>query len=148
MILNIAGNVFCGQVGGETALTISQRFPKILRDHKVISTNSNDTSFSHSQQWIETITPASVATLSSGEFVGVVADDPDKPMELKAFHAKLVREATSTKNEPLPIVRDISAEEILQLFQQVKRDIEVLVGDEIRRMVMDDHLRVLMVGNF
>ncbi|MBN8855610.1 MAG: TraM recognition domain-containing protein [Sphingobacteriales bacterium] len=31
MILAIAGNVFCGQVGGETALRVSERFPKILR---------------------------------------------------------------------------------------------------------------------
>jgi hypothetical protein len=148
MILNIAGNVFCGQVGGETALTISQRFPKILRVHKVISTNSNDTSFSHSQQWIETITPASVATLSSGEFVGVVADDPDKPLELKTFHAKLVREASkTTQNDPLPIVRNISTEQIMQLFQQVKRDIEILVSDEIQRMVADDHLRAFMVNS-
>jgi hypothetical protein len=148
MILNIAGNVICGQVGGETALRISERFPKILRDNKTISTNSNDTSFSHSQQWIETITPAKVATLSSGEFVGVVADDPDKPLELKAFHAKLMREAISSKNEPLPLVRDISAEEIMQLFQEVKTDIEILVRDEMARMVTDNHLRGLLVGNF
>ncbi|MDO6433054.1 YWFCY domain-containing protein [Flavitalea sp. BT771] len=148
MILNIAGNVICGQVGGETALRISERFPKILRDHKTISTNSNDTSFSHSQQWIETITPARVATLSSGEFVGVVADDPDKPLELKAFHAKLIREATSSKNDPLPLVRDISVEEILQLFQGVKSDIEVLISDEMQRMVTDNDLRGFLVGNF
>jgi hypothetical protein len=149
MMLNIAGNVFCGQVGGETALRISERFPKILRDHKTISTNSNDTSFSHSQQWIETVTPAKVATLSSGEFVGVVADDPDKYLELKAFHAKLVRkEARTMKNDPLPIVREVSTEEILELFQQVKGDITQLVSDEIQRMMIDDDLRTLMVGNF
>jgi len=149
MMLNIAGNLFCGQVGGETALRISERFPKILRDHKTISTNSNDTSFSYSQQWIETVTPAKVATLSSGEFVGIVADDPDKPLELKAFHAKLAREASSfARNEPLPVVRDISVEEIMRLFQQVKVDIETLVRDEMVRMVTDNHLRSLLVGNF
>jgi len=147
MILNIAGNVICGQVGGETAQRISERFPRILQDHDSISSNSNDTSVSHSSQWTEAITPATIAQLSSGEFVGVIADDPGQTVEYKAFHARLVQEHWEPPaNKPLPLVRDISRTMILEVYHQVKQDVESMVRAEIARMLADEDLRLLMVA--
>jgi len=146
MILAIAGNVFCGQVGGETALRVSERFPKILRDHKSVSTNSHDTSFSQSDQWMESMNIAGVATLSSGEFVGVVADDPGKEMEFKAFHAKILREEVlHSPSQPLPIVREVTAEEVRKVYMQVKADIKMIVEKEMTRMQGDPDLMVFRV---
>ncbi|HXB35825.1 MAG TPA: YWFCY domain-containing protein, partial [Puia sp.] len=75
-VLNISGNFICGQTAGETAKWVSERFPKVLKDRSSVSTNSSDTSVSVTPQWEEAITPATLAMLSSGEFVGVTADDP------------------------------------------------------------------------
>ncbi len=147
MILNIAGNIFCGQVSGETAQRISQRFPKVLQEQESFSTNSEDTSVTFSQQWRDTITPATIANLSSGEFVGVVADDPGQTVEYKTFHARLVREGVKlSAGEPLPVVRAISEEMVMQGFHQVKWDIEYMVKSELARMAGDEDLRLLLVS--
>jgi hypothetical protein len=146
MILAIVGNVFCGQVGGETALRVSERFPKIIRDHTSVSTNSHDTSFSHSDHWMESMSIAGVATLSSGEFVGVVADDPGQEMEFKAFHAKILRgEEVDLPHEPLPKVREVTEEEVRAVYMQVKEDVKMIVGKEMARMQGDPDLWVFRV---
>ncbi|HVU56051.1 MAG TPA: YWFCY domain-containing protein [Puia sp.] len=146
MILAIAGNVFCGQVGGETALRVSERFPKIIRDHRSVSTNSHDTSFGHSDHWMESMSIAGVATLSSGEFVGVVADDPGQEMEYKAFHARILRgESIDLPSEPLPRVREVTEEEVRAVYMQVKVDIKMIVGKEMARMQGDPDLLVFKV---
>lgn len=63
LMMNISGNLLCGQVGGETARWVSERFPKILQEKTSVSNNSSDTSVTTSIQWEETITPATIATL-------------------------------------------------------------------------------------
>jgi hypothetical protein len=144
-ILNIAGNVLCGQAGGETARWMSERFPKVQKEKTSVSTGSLDTSISRALQWEPMVTPATIANLSSGEFVGVVADDPDVPVELKAFHAKVRREDEEVLgNEPLPVVFSSPGEElstaIQQVFEGVKLDIRKMVDEEMRKMAADDNL--------
>jgi YWFCY protein/TraM recognition site of TraD and TraG len=128
LILNITGNLLCGQVGGETARWVSERFPKILHDKTTVSTNSKDTSISQSQQWEHTVTPATVSTLSSGEFLGVVADDPGQELVLKAFHARLSREQEPQNIAPLalPIVRLVDAITVKENFERIKTEISNL----------------------
>jgi len=144
LILNISGNLLCGQVGGETARWVSERFPKILQETTSVSNNSSDTSVTTSIQWEETITPATIATLSSGEFVGVVADDPDKEIELKAFHARLVKEAAkntvgalkgAAAAGELPVVGKVDKEVVKANFDRVRQDIQRLVGEEVARVM-------------
>ena len=133
LFLNITGNFFCGQVGGETARWVSERFPKIQRERPGISTNSHDTTISTSLQWEPTVTPATIAALSAGEFVGMVADDPGREMELKAFHARLVRGKGVTKKIELPMVKAVDADEVRQHFQKIKQDVLYLVSVELER---------------
>jgi len=146
MILAIAGNVFCGQVGGETALRVSERFPKVLRDHKSVSTNSHDTSFSTSDHWMESMNIAGVATLSSGEFVGVVADDPGKEMEFKAFHARILRdEMVNSPSHALPIVREVTQEAVREVYMQVKAEVKMIVEKGMARLKGNPDLEVFLV---
>jgi hypothetical protein len=142
LFMNISGNLLCGQVGGETAKWVSERFPKILQEKTSVSNNSADTSVTTSIQWEETVTPATIATLSSGEFVGVVADDPDKEIELKAFHARLVAEERVADGSELPVVRKVGKEEVMENFDKVRADILRLVGDVVGR-VMEANSRLL-----
>jgi hypothetical protein len=130
IFLNIAGNLLCGQVAGETAKWVSERFPKIQRERSTISTNNSDTTENLSQQWEPTVTQATVAGLSSGEFVGILSDEPGKELPLKAFHGRLVREDVKDE-EPgteIPVVRQVSAEVVGQRFILVKKDIEKLIA--------------------
>lgn len=110
VILNTVGNIFSGQVVGETAKTLSERFGKIVQKRQSISINRNDTSTSISTQ-LDSLIPASkISTLSQGMFVGAVADNFGEKIEQKIFHAQIVvdtkKVATETKNfKPIPEIR-------------------------------------------
>ncbi|MES1159983.1 MAG: TraM recognition domain-containing protein, partial [Bacteroidota bacterium] len=143
LIANITGNLVCGQVGGETARWVSERFPTTVQYRKSVSVNSSDTSISRSEQEVNTISAATIATLSSGEFVGIVADDPDRKIEHKAFHARIVKDTKSLKDKnryELPVVREVDETVIGENFQRVKKEIKELVVGETQRIVGDPAL--------
>ena len=88
---------------------MSERFPMIQQEKPSISHNSSDLSVSTTLQREPNVNQATIASLSSGEFVGVLSDDPGSELELKVFHGKILRESTSV-SEPvydLPVVRDV-----------------------------------------
>ncbi|HWK08376.1 MAG TPA: TraM recognition domain-containing protein [Puia sp.] len=148
LFLNIAGNLVCGQVGGETARWVSERFPGVVRYNKTVSVNSSDTSVSRSEQTTSAVDVATIANLSSGEFVGIVADDPELEVEFKAFHARITKDAKSTdrkRSEEMPVVRQVDAAMIEANFQQVKREIEEMVTTETQRILGDPVLSKKMV---
>jgi hypothetical protein len=70
-----------------------------MQDRESLSINSADTSISHSKQLESAIPPSKISTLSSGEFVGMVADDPTEKIELKAFHCQILNDHEALKNE-------------------------------------------------
>jgi type IV secretory pathway TraG/TraD family ATPase VirD4 len=140
-ILNMTGNLLCGQTGGDTARWVSERFPPIVQHKTTVSTNSTDTSRSESEQTMPAITPATLATLSSGEFVGILADDPGNEMEFKAFHAKIIKKNTKEKLLDLPVVREIAPGELEENFRRVKAEVRELVESEIKRMMRDPKLK-------
>ncbi len=90
VIQNTVGNIFSGQVVGDTAKSLSEHFGKILQKRQSISINSNDRSTSFSAQ-LDTLIPASkIATLTQGMFVGAVSDNFGERIEQKIFHAEIV----------------------------------------------------------
>ena len=52
VIQNTVGNVFSGQVVGETAKTLSERFGKVLQQRQSMTINRNDKSTSTPHKWI------------------------------------------------------------------------------------------------
>src|SRR6185312_6099833 len=126
-IMNICGNVFCGQAGGETARWVSEKFPKIMKERVSVSDGNGEPSTSRHMQWEPVMTPATVAGLSSGECVGVVADDPDVELGVKAFHARLIRKGGDRGRE-LPLVREVTEEDVQREYERVR--------GEVQRMVM------------
>ena len=97
VIVNITGNIISGQVTGETAKQLSERFGKIMQDRSSVSINRTDTSISRSKQLDSAIPASTIATLSSGEFVGMVADDPGCKIELKTFHSEILNDHQALK---------------------------------------------------
>ena len=91
VIMSTVGNFISGQVLGDTAKQLSERFGKIIQNRESISINSSETSISKSTQLDQAVPPSTIAALSSGEFVGMVADTPDLKIALKAFHSEIGR---------------------------------------------------------
>jgi hypothetical protein len=99
VIMNITGNIFSGQVTGETAKQLSERFGKIMQDRESLSINSSDTSICRSKQLESAVPPSKISALSSGEFVGMVADDPDCKIDMKTFHCEVLNDHDALKKE-------------------------------------------------
>jgi len=152
LILNICSNLACGQVGGETARWVSERFHGAVHYKTTISMNSSDTSISKTEQVTQVITPATIATLSSGEFLGIVADDPDMEISLKAFHATITRDPDDRKNRkgqgqfvPLPITRKVDKDAIEANYLNIKQDVRNLVDQELERILGDPTLAQFII---
>jgi hypothetical protein len=136
VIMNIVGNVISGQVVGETSKFLSERFGKIVQERESISINRTDTSVSRSTQLDAAIPPSKIASLSSGEFVGMVADDPEQKIALKVFHAEILNDHAALKKEEdayqaIPPVRKVSQDEIQQNYLRVKEDIRLIIEDRL-----------------
>jgi len=138
VIMNIVGNIISGQVVGETAKNLSERFGRIVQERQSVSINSSDTSLSRSTQLDAAIPPARIATLSSGEFVGTVADDPNQKIELKVFHADIKNDHAAIHREetaykPIPKIRTITPYEVQENYYRIKKDIDTIVFETLNR---------------
>ena len=81
VVMNTVGNIFSGQVVGETAKTLSERFGKVLQRRQSITINRNDKSTSINTQMDSLIPPSKISSLTQGMFVGSVADTFDERIE-------------------------------------------------------------------
>ncbi|MGC4102367.1 conjugal transfer protein MobC [Ferruginibacter sp.] len=139
VIVSITGNIISGQVMGETSKLLSERFGKIMQDRQSMSINRTDTSISHSRQLDNAIPASKIATLSSGEFVGLVADNPDEKIKLKMFHSAIINDTgklnAETKNfKEIPQVCSVTKQQVIDNFYQVKLDIKKIIADEVAKL--------------
>lgn len=143
VIQNTVGNIFAGQVVGETAKTLSERFGKVLQRRQSISINHNDTSTSINTQMDSLIPASKIANLSQGTFVGAVSDNFGETIEQKIFHAQIVldneRIAAETKAyKKIPIINefkdeegnDIMAQQIKRNYDRIKSDVLDIIEEE------------------
>lgn len=150
VIMNITGNIISGQVTGDTAKQLSERFGKIMQDRQSLSINSGDTSISRSRQLDSAIPPSKISALSSGEFIGMVADDPDNKIELKAFHCEILNDHAALKKEEdsyeeIEAIRKIDPSMVQRNYHQVKQDIENIIQSEMERLLNDPGLTYLII---
>lgn len=150
VIINITGNIISGQVTGDTSKQLSERFGKIMQDRESISINSGDTSISRSKQLESAIPPSKISALSSGEFVGMVADNPDCKIELKTFHSEIVNDHEAIRKEEenykeIPAVRKLDNTMIQRNYLQIKQDIQDIVHAEMERLLEDPSLSFLIL---
>ncbi|WP_316846847.1 conjugal transfer protein MobC [Pedobacter psychrodurus] len=135
VITGIVGNIISGQVTGSTAKTLSETFGKIMQDRQSKSINSSDISLSQSTQLDYAIPASKIASLSSGEFVGMVADNPEEKIALKMFHGEIQNDHDAIAGEeqqykPIPIVKTVSAEEIRENYECIKVQVAALLKAE------------------
>jgi len=157
VIQNTVGNIFSGQVVGETAKSLSERFGKVLQKRQSLTINRNDKSTSISTQ-LDSLIPASkISTLTQGMFVGSVSDNFDERIEQKIFHAEIVvdneKVAAETKAyQKIPEIlsfvdehgEDKMKQEIENNYRKIKTDILHIVESEIERIKNDPNLQHLV----
>lgn len=157
VIQNTVGNIFSGQVVGETAKSLSERFGKVLQKRQSMTINRNDKSTSISTQ-LDSLIPASkISTLTQGMFVGSVSDNFDERIEQKIFHAEIVidndKVAAETKAyQKIPQIRsfindnetDIMKFEMESNYKQIKSDVLSIVESEMERIKSDPDLQYLI----
>lgn len=140
VITTIVGNIISGQVTGEGAKRLSEQIGKIMQDRQSLSINRTDTSISKSKQ-LEAAVPASkIANFSSGEFAGVLADTPQQPLPLKAFHCKIQNDFDAVNEEekaykPVPVIREVTNATVMENYASIKEDIEQMVATEMAKLV-------------
>lgn len=150
VIMGIVGNIISGQVSGDTARQLSDRIGKIMQDRESLSINRTDTSISRSKQLEAAVPPSRISSLSSGEFVGLVADNPDEKIELKAFHNEIINDHEAIRAEeesyrPIPVVREINGEIVQSNYNQIRQEVQDIAYTEIERLANDPSLSHLVV---
>jgi hypothetical protein len=151
VIMGIVGNVVSGQVTGDTSKLLSDRIGKIMQDRQSLSINSQDTSISKSKQLEAAVPPSKISALSSGQFVGTVADDPDNKIELKAFHCEIINDHDALKAEEknyksIPIIRQVDNTMVQHNYLQIKQEVQEIIDMEIERMKEDSSLSYLIIA--
>lgn len=160
VIINTVGNIFSGQVVGETAKTLSERFGKILQKRQSISINRNDKSTSISTQMDSMIPPSKISGLTQGMFVGSVADNFSERIDQKIFHCEIVVDAAKINEEEknyqkIPVITNFIDEngvdhmqEMVQLnYNRIKEDVKLIITDELERIKNDPALCHLLELN-
>ncbi len=157
VVMNTVGNIFSGQVVGETAKTLSERFGKVLQKRQSITINRQDKSTSINTQMDSLIPPSKISGLTQGMFVGAVSDNFDERIEQKIFHAEIVvdneKVAAETKSyKPIPVITDFTDENgkdcmremIHENYNRIKEEVKQIVKDELARIANDDKLSHLL----
>ena len=157
VIQNTVGNVFSGQVVGETAKTLSERFGKVLQQRQSMTINRNDKSTSISTQMDSLIPASKISNLTQGMFVGAVSDNFDERIDQKIFHAEIVVDSAKVSAEmkayqSIPQINsfidengnDMMQQDIARNYRQIKKDIQNLVCSEVKRIKNDVNIRYLI----
>ena len=147
VIQNTVGNIFSGQVVGETAKTLSERFGKVLQQRQSMTINRNDKSTSISTQMDSLIPASKISNLTQGMFVGAVSDNFDERIDQKIFHAEIIVDSAKVSVEmkayrPIPVIADFTNEDgfenlketIEANYRRVKQEILSLVDSEIEQI--------------
>ena len=157
VVINTVGNIFSGQVVGDTAKTLSDRFGKVLQKRQSMTINRNDKSTSISTQMDSLIPPSKISNLTQGMFVGAIADNFDERIEQKIFHCEIVvdneRVSAETKAyKKIPVITnfvdekgvDRMKEMIKENYDRIKAEAKQIVTDELDRIRNDENLRHLL----
>ena len=157
VVMNTVGNIFSGQVVGETAKTLSERFGKVLQKRQSISINRQDVSTSINTQMDSLIPPSKISGLTQGMFVGSVSDNFNERIEQKIFHAEIVVDSVQVKHEEsnykkIPVITDFTNENgndcmkemVQENYNRIKEEVKQIVKDELERITNDDNLKHLL----
>jgi hypothetical protein len=147
VIINICGNIFCGQVVRDTAKAVQDMFGKILQQRESIALARQESTVTLNTQ-MEFIVPESkIANFSQGQFAAKVADNFDQILQLKISNAFIdidPQTRTHTDLHKIPVVtsfpKDADGNSLMNKilddnFKKIGRDIDNLVSEELFSML-------------
>ncbi len=128
VITGIVGNILSGQVTGDTAKRLSEMLGKIMQDKTSRNFSSSDVSLNRSSSLDYAVPAAKIASLSSGEFVGIVSDNPEEKINQKIFHAEIQNDHQAIKTQeerfhPIPVIELVTSEDVQENYIRIKQDI-------------------------
>jgi len=157
VVMNTVGNIFSGQVVGDTAKMLSERFGKVLQKRQSITISRSDKTTSINTQMDSLIPQSKISTLTQGMFVGSVSDNFNERIEQKIFHCEIVVDSAKVSREekaykPLPIINefkdadgnDCMKETIQANYNRIKEEVKQIVKDELERIAGDESLSHLI----
>lgn len=133
-VVNTIGNIFSGQVSGDTAQKLARMFGKIKVRKESQSVSDSGTSISYSEQQEDLIPESDISTLSQGVFVGRVSDNFGEEIEQKFFYSKIhvdIDEITTLEKGELPT---------LTYFYNSKN--EIMTAAEIKEVLNQNFLQI------
>ena len=147
VVQNTVGNIFSGQVVGETAKTLSERFGKVLQKRQSMTINRQDTSTSINTQMDSLIPASKISGLTQGMFVGAVSDNFDERIDQKIFHAEIVVDTEKVSKEskaykPIPIITDFTDESGNDNMDQMVKENYINIKNEVKQIVKDELERI------
>ncbi|GLU57331.1 hypothetical protein Dfri01_67920 [Dyadobacter frigoris] len=82
--------------------------------------------------------------------VGLVADNPEQKIDLKAFHCEIINDHQALKEEqdnyqPIPEIRKIDQSTVIRNYMQVKQDVLDIVEFEMEKIMDDPALKHLII---
>ena len=157
VITNTVGNIFSGQLSGESARNLSERFGKIVQKRHNLSISRNDKSTSINTQ-LDSLIPASkIASLPQGAFVGCVTDNFGEFIEQKIINAHIVVDTDKIAKEtaqyiPIPVItefkdeqgNDILHQTIMENYDRIREETDQIVEDELIRISKDEKYKYLV----
>ena len=159
VVMNTVGNIFSGQVVGDTAKTLSERFGKVLQKRQSISINRQDVSTSINTQMDSLIPPSKISGLTQGMFVGSVSDNFNERIDQKIFHAEIVVDVEKVKREEsryqkIPVITDFTDKDgkdcmkrmIQDNYNRIRNEVKQIVAEELERINADPELAKLIQG--
>ena len=151
VIFNSLGNIISGQVLGETAKLLSERFGRIIQKRQGSTTSDTQLTSSISTQLDMLIPSSKISQLGQGYFVGCLSQSNNQILDQGVFNAKLlVGKSNGISNHlvSLPFVRQESPEKgampleyyVQKNYQQIKSQIDFLVKLELERIANQRNL--------
>lgn len=157
VVMNTVGNIFSGQVVGDTAKMLSERFGKVLQKRQSMTISRSDKTTSINTQMDSLIPQSKISTLTQGMFVGSVSDNFNERIEQKIFHCEIVVDSAKVSREekaykPLPVINefkdtdgnDCMRETIQANYNRIKSEVKQIVQDELKRIGNDESLSHLI----
>ena len=157
VVMNTVGNIFSGQVVGDTAKSLSERFGKVLQRRQSMTINRQDKSTSISTQMDSLIPQSKISTLTQGMFVGAISDNFDERIDQKIFHCEIVVDsakvsAETSQYKKIPTIIDFTDEngrdnmstQIGLNYDRIKDEVSQIVTSELERIKSDAELAYLV----
>ncbi|MCD7969118.1 MAG: YWFCY domain-containing protein [Alistipes sp.] len=157
VIMNTVGNIFSGQVVGETARMLSDRFGRNVQKRESISVATDSTTTSINTQMDVLIPQSKISTLPQGMFVGAVADNFGENLSQKMFHCKILVDSKVLKNQtekyvPIPQMstfynengEDVMEQTIQLNYMRIREEVNNIIKDEKERISKNPKLSHLL----